>query len=415
MKMNKIMRSCLWFLLAGTLTLPLRAEDVPGGGTVDEIASGVGRDETEATKDALANAVRQAIGAIVGIDTLVHNEEVVRDQILTYSDGFVQKYEVVGKPGTTHSGLISITIRARIVRDKLIQKARAANISMREVDGESMFAEAVTKLDQKRSALAMITDEFRDMPQSLVATEVLGKPEYDENTGKVRVAVRLKLDDAAYDAFVRRLIKRLDDTGCPSFSIASVKSEIEDDPEGYRRIYFPDTGIPEKFHYSIQGWRDTNYTVVAVCETYNAKMTSSQWRLFVLDRRIMDAINAKISSLTASIEIVDGGGHVIDSRYLPLGRISNGKHFEGPITFDSSTLGDHCFSELLYIVPFANGRINATTWFSSTIRFTVRGERNPELYLDFDLNPEDLRNAAKVVCKITPTVAPDMADEGEQR
>jgi hypothetical protein len=105
--------------------------------TVDVVTSGVGRNETDATKDALSNAVRQAIGAVLSAETMVKNDQVIRDQILTYSDGFVEKYEMVGKPDTTYSGLVSVRIRAQVRRSTLVEKVRAANISVAEVDGES--------------------------------------------------------------------------------------------------------------------------------------------------------------------------------------------------------------------------------------------------------------------------------------
>ena len=131
MSPKQLVKICLVASLAVLTLAPfstVRAEDATKLETIDVVASGVGMNETEATKDALGNAVRQAIGAIVGTDSLVRNEDVIRDQILTYSDGFVEKYEAVGKPTATLNGLTSMTIRARVVRRKLIQKVKAANI-----------------------------------------------------------------------------------------------------------------------------------------------------------------------------------------------------------------------------------------------------------------------------------------------
>ena len=342
--------------------------------TIDVVASGVGMNETEATKDALANAVRQAIGAIVGTDTLIENEEVIRDQILTYSDGFAENYELVGKPTTALNGLTSVTIRARIVRSKLIQKAKAANIYVVEVDGKGMFAEAVTKIEQKKSALALITDEFKGMPQQLVTAQIVGKPRYDEKTQKAIVATKLAVDQTAYAAFVGRLTRILDGIGGLSFTISSSKIYTRPDSSGVERlseIHFPEAGFPEKYVYNISGWQDVDYTVLAVCATHNSTMTSSQWRMYILEPALMDAINAKLSSLSIGVEVLDENNRVIDCRYLPLGKVNHDRHYEGPITFETG-MGEYCNSPQLFIAPFVNGRFSAARWFNE-VKFVVWG------------------------------------------
>jgi hypothetical protein len=400
--------------LTGLVCITVWADDTARPTTVDIVASGVGRDETDATKDALRNAVRQAIGAIVGIDTMIQNEEVVRDQILTYSDGFVEKYEPVGKPQTTLSGLTSVTIRARIVRDKLIQKARAASISLLEVDGKGMFAEAITKAEQKRSAQALITAEFKDVPQKLITAEVVGKPRYDDRAQRVIVTARLAVDSAAYDSFVGRLTKTLDGIGGPSFTTSSTEIGTRNDgPSGQERlsdIYFPESEFPAKYLYNISGWQDTNYTILAVCSRYNPKMTSSSWRLYVLDPAVLDAINAKLSCLSISIEVLDANKKIIDCRYIPLGKLGNqSRHYEGPVTFESA-MGDACLSPQLLIAPFANGRIDASHFFK-TVRLSVWGGCEATEQVEFELKPEELARIATIVCKVTPTSPPKEQQE----
>lgn len=413
MRNERLVKS--WFfagvvVLAGAIDPSVMAEDTATPATVDIVASGVGKNESEATKDALGNAVRQAIGTIIGTDTLVQNEEVVRDQILTYSDGFAEKYEVVGKPSTTLSGLTSVTIRARIVRGRLIQKTKAANISVVEVDGKGMFAEAVTKIEQRRSALALIADEFQDMPQKLITAEIVGKPRYDEKTKKAIVAVRLAVDETAYESFVARLTKVLDGVGGPSFTISSVKTGTRTDSnsreERLSEIHFPEGEFPKKYLYNINGWQDADYAILAVCVTYNPRLTSSRWRMYILESTVLDAINAKLSCLSVGVEVSDAANKVIDCHYLPLGKVNNDKHYEGPITFDSSNMGDFCNSPQLFIAPLANGQFNARTWFNASVMFHVRGGQTASQELQFDLKPEDLAKVTKIACKIAAAGAP---------
>lgn len=49
------------------------------------VVEGVGMTPDEALKDAFRNAVRQVVGAVVDAETLVKNDEVINDKVLTYS------------------------------------------------------------------------------------------------------------------------------------------------------------------------------------------------------------------------------------------------------------------------------------------------------------------------------------------
>ena len=400
-----LLASMVVFALAPLSTV--RAEDTTPPETIDVVASGVGMNETEATKDALANAVRQAIGAIVGTDTLIQNEEIVRDQILTYSDGFAKNYELVGKPSITLSGLASVTIRARIVRSKLIQKAKAANIAVVEVDGKGMFAEAVTKMEQNRSAKALIEEEFRDMPQRLIKAEIVGEPRYDEKTQKAKVVAQLSVDEVAYRTFVDRLTKLLDGIGGPSFAISSVGVEQKTDRDNgeaiIRGINFGKTEFPEQYRNNVDNWRDDNYAVLAVCSIFNQNMSSSRWRMYILDTPVMEAINARMNCLTVGVELIKGDGQVVDCHYFPLGLIdeNTGRHYEGPITFDSG-YGDDCDKPLLFVVPFVDGRWKASEEYHYMYFSLQEGRRAATHNLEFDLTPDELAEVANVVCKVTP-------------
>jgi hypothetical protein len=53
---------------------------------------GLGVSPDAAEKQAITDAVRQAVGTYIDSDTLVQNEEVIKDRILTVSNGFVKEY-----------------------------------------------------------------------------------------------------------------------------------------------------------------------------------------------------------------------------------------------------------------------------------------------------------------------------------
>lgn len=73
---------------------------------------GVGDTAVDAEKDALRNAVENALGALIDSETLVKNNMVIQDNIYRQSTGFVRSYEVVDKSQT--DSVWRVTVRAVI-------------------------------------------------------------------------------------------------------------------------------------------------------------------------------------------------------------------------------------------------------------------------------------------------------------
>jgi len=82
---------------------------------------GVGADKAEALKDAYRDAVERAVGLYVDAEQMLKNEELVKDQILTQSNAYIEKYDVVQET-TKPNGLVEIKILAEVRKRKLTQK-----------------------------------------------------------------------------------------------------------------------------------------------------------------------------------------------------------------------------------------------------------------------------------------------------
>jgi hypothetical protein len=94
------------------------------------IGQGAGTTEDEALKDAFRDAVWQAVGAVVDAETVVKNDDVISEEVLTHSDGLISRYGVISTK--TNSGLHRTKIQAVVERRKLIQKLQAANITVKK-------------------------------------------------------------------------------------------------------------------------------------------------------------------------------------------------------------------------------------------------------------------------------------------
>jgi len=177
------------------------------------VAEGVGITADEAVKDAFRNAVRQVVGAVVDAETLVKNDDIIDDKVLTYSDGFIKGYEEVPRSKTLQSGLHRIKIMAQVERRSVIAKLNAANVNMKAIDGEGLFAEAVTQLDAEKDAATMLLKQFVGFPQSCITATVIGKPEIVEKSADmatIKITVQIEPDLKAFKAFSGKLVPILE-------------------------------------------------------------------------------------------------------------------------------------------------------------------------------------------------------------
>ena len=127
-------------------------------------ALGVGKNEKIAKEEALRNAVEQVVGVYIDYQTKVKNYRLISDEILSYSDGFISNYKIIDSK--IEGDLVKLTIKATVSQRKVEKKLVELQISEIDVDGESLFGEAFTKIDRNKKAVRILKDLFKDYPQS---------------------------------------------------------------------------------------------------------------------------------------------------------------------------------------------------------------------------------------------------------
>lgn len=81
-----------------------------------------------ALQDALRKAVEQAVGTMVSAETVVENYQLIRDSILTKSQGYIQNYKVVSESPSAE--LYQVTISATVALGNLKNDLSALGILM---------------------------------------------------------------------------------------------------------------------------------------------------------------------------------------------------------------------------------------------------------------------------------------------
>jgi hypothetical protein len=93
-----------------------------------------------------------------------------------------------------------------------------------ELDGKSLFAEAVTSAEAEENSTKLLAKALNDLPKVMTAS-VVGKPEYDRDKGELVVNVEVEVDAAAYRKFSAKLEETLG-----KISISKVTALVKAEP-----------------------------------------------------------------------------------------------------------------------------------------------------------------------------------------
>lgn len=95
---------------------------------------GEGYTYEEAKQQALALAVDRAVGAVVLSETEVKNREVVRNEIIKYSSGFVDDYHVINQ--TNHNNVYRLTVDVWVSDSKIADRLLGGSKQDGRIDGQ---------------------------------------------------------------------------------------------------------------------------------------------------------------------------------------------------------------------------------------------------------------------------------------
>lgn len=263
-------------------------------GADDVLADGVGTSREEALKDAFRAAIRQEVGEVVDSEVKVRNDALIKDEILTYSDGYIPRHEVI--KATVEGGMHKVSIRARVERRRLVEKLVALKITVKDIDGASETVKVETDREAREAARAMVTKAFVGFPSDQIEARILESKAVDDEGDHITLAVRLEISPSAgaYQAFQDRLCQRLKDLARLEGEFATTLERHEPDDRDPCRL--PRIGQFNHFSESMlrlmpdvdesvdkSGLKPRWPMVFAVATLVSKDHTRIDWRYFVLD------------------------------------------------------------------------------------------------------------------------------------
>ncbi len=171
-----------------TTTWPATAQD----NVLTVTSRGVGVSVSDAKKDALINAMQQAIGAYLDSETLIENDQIIRDKVLAVSDGFVKEYDVTDGPKTRPDGLYEVTIKAQVQRDEMQDRLETIRVIESTVAGKDAAAEVFTKIANADQGQELLKKHLDGLLEKLLVARLVG--EDGKPSEKVRPIVEIQED-----------------------------------------------------------------------------------------------------------------------------------------------------------------------------------------------------------------------------
>lgn len=151
---------------------------------------GVGVSKDEAEKDAYRNAIRLAVGAYVDTETVVANDKLIRDEVITLSSAYIE--HAATKRVSQENGLFTVDVDTQVRVTKLLDVLRQHNISVTEIDSsaaQDAIAKSVTQQELQENRDALLARALGSYPESCLKATIDGKPTFTKDAVQFRIKV----------------------------------------------------------------------------------------------------------------------------------------------------------------------------------------------------------------------------------
>jgi len=188
------------FLVIGIIVFFANISFAQDDKTVTVTVSGQGKTQEEAKQSALRNAIEQAFGAFISSKTEILNDELVKDEIVSVSNGNIQKFDILSEVQTP-DGEWSNTVKAVVSVTKLTSFCESKGISVEFKGG--LFAinvkqqqlnegNEIKSIENMCKVLKEISDKSFDFEIEVKDPISLNSP---ENEWKVPLIVNVKTNN----------------------------------------------------------------------------------------------------------------------------------------------------------------------------------------------------------------------------
>lgn len=177
--------------------------------------AGTGETTEQARTNGFRLAVEQAVGTLILSETVTRNQRIVRDEIITYASGFVDRFEVITTE--TRGNQIQITMDVWVGESRIANRLLNQSSADGSIDGSRLSAQVETLRHERASGDRVIETVLRDFPRRAFDVEMqTNRVSFDQNrTVVIDVPYTFKWNRTYYDS-LREAFKytSTDTAGC---------------------------------------------------------------------------------------------------------------------------------------------------------------------------------------------------------
>ena len=125
------------------------------------IASGFGANPDQALQKALRNAVEEAVGSYISSNTLIENDDLIEDKILSLSRGFIKDFRTLSTEKI--DGETKVTVAAIVTGDQVIETLKSSGVEV-EIKGNLLFSQFSDLNRQMDDEAKLVESLFSEVP-----------------------------------------------------------------------------------------------------------------------------------------------------------------------------------------------------------------------------------------------------------
>ena len=168
-----------------SVVVPATVEQSNVNDEVTLVASGKASDSEKATTIALRSAIEQAYGTFVSANTTILNDNLVKDEIVTISNGNIKSYEVLSDV-KCEDGQDMVTVKATVCISKLVSYAKSKGASAEFAGAtfaQSMKIKELYKQNEAKALENLLTQVKFMLPSCYdLGLSDIGEPEESRNS-----------------------------------------------------------------------------------------------------------------------------------------------------------------------------------------------------------------------------------------
>jgi hypothetical protein len=139
-------------------------------------------------------AIEQAVGTVVASQSQSRHHQLIRDEIITYSSGFVDRFEILEQ---NHVGTsVRIKMRVWVAESRLAHRLLGRSMDNQAVPGDQLSAQISTLIQERQTGDQLISTVMKDFPdRSFVVQAKKSQAKFNEYRQAVlEVSVTLSWD-----------------------------------------------------------------------------------------------------------------------------------------------------------------------------------------------------------------------------